>query len=112
MAKENRQSIYFTKEALNFIGPRNKTLSGGVNQTIERYKTVIDLIKIPTFDTDDILFLKELLKEKSFIPIYEIQNMDSLLSKLVTDKPDLLAQIRELTFIQKIAFIEKIITES
>jgi hypothetical protein len=49
-----RSSVYLNSDSVNFLDGRGPSLSGALNQSLERYKAILDATELPEFSDEDL----------------------------------------------------------
>lgn len=56
-----RSSVYLNSDSVNFLDGRGPSLSGALNQSLERYKAILDATELPEFSDEDLSAMAEAL---------------------------------------------------
>jgi hypothetical protein len=112
-----RPSVYLTDQSLQFLEPRGDSLSGAINQTVDRYGQLLRHIDLPTFTTAEINSLLSAIQGVLYQPAEMIAGFwqgiqDDLVDDLTgeVDAADmaLIEKLKTLTYPQEVALLERL----
>lgn len=115
MAK--RPSVYLTDKSTAFLNGRGESLSGAINEVIDRYEQLIKHIELPTFTEQEINTLLEANMGVIYQPAEMIAGLwqgieDALVDDLTgeVDAADraLVDKLKGLTYPQEVALLERL----
>lgn len=112
-----RPSVYLTDKSLKFLEARGYSLSGAINQSIDRYDQIIKQVDLPKFSESEITTLLNATSGVLYQPAEMIAGLwqgiqDDLIDDLtgevdVADKV-LIEKLKSLTYPQEVALLEKL----
>ena len=112
-----RPSVYLTDQSLRFLEARGESLSGAINQTVDRYEQVIKQVDLPKFTETEINILLNATSGVLYQPAEMIAGLwqgieDDLIDDLTgsIDAADmaLIEKLKKLTYPQEVALLERL----
>lgn len=112
-----RPSVYLTDKSLKFLDSRGESLSGAINQTVDRYDQVLKQTDLPQFTTSEINTMLQAISGTLYEPAEMIAGFwqgiqDDLVDDLTgeVDAADmaLIEKLKTLTYPQEVALLERL----
>jgi hypothetical protein len=112
-----RPSVYLTEGSLKFLENRADSLSGAINQTVDRYDQTLKQIDLPKFSDAEINALLSATQGVLYQPAEMIAGLwqgiadgliDDLTEKIDADDKKLIEKLKKLTFPQEVALLERL----
>lgn len=112
-----RPSVYLTDKSLSFLENRGDSLSGGINQTIDRYAHVIKNVDLPQFTEAEINTMLNSIHGTIYQPAEMIAGLwqgirddliDDLTGEIDAADKTLVEKLKQLTYPQEVALLEKL----
>jgi hypothetical protein len=112
-----RPSVYLTENSLKFLEAHGDSLSGAINQTVDRYDQVLKHTDLPKFTEQEIFTLLNAISGVLYQPAEMIAGLwegiqDDLVDDLTgeIDEADrtLIEKLKELTYPQEVALLERL----
>jgi hypothetical protein len=112
-----RTSVYLNSDTVNFLDGRGPSLSGALNQTVERYQAILDATELPEFSADELAALAEALGKAPTPRQEELDElwlsvergaMDFETGKVSPEMAKLVAKLQNLNMAQAITLRERL----
>jgi hypothetical protein len=112
-----RSSVYLSDQSMKFLESHRDSLSGVINQTIDRYDKVLKHIELPPFTTAEINTLLSATQGVLYQPAEMIAGLwqgvqddlaDDLTRKLDAADMALIEKLKTLTYPQEVALLERL----
>lgn len=112
-----RPSVYLTDKSLNFLDGRSESLSGSINQAIDRYDQILKQTDMPKFTESEINTMLNAISGTLYEPAEMIAGFwqgiqDDLVDDLTgeVDPADmaLVEKLKTLTYLQEVALLERL----
>ena len=112
-----RPSVYLTNKSLGFLENRCDSLSGGINQTIDRYAHVIKNVELPQFTESEINTMLNAIHGTIYQPAEMIAGLwhgiqddmiDGLTGEIDEIDKALVEKLKKLSYAQEVALLEKL----
>lgn len=112
-----RPSVYLTDQSMKFLEARGDSLSGAINQTVDRYEQVVKNTDLPKFTETEIATLLNATSGVLYQPAEMIAGLwqgiqDDLIDDLTgeIDEADmsLVEKLKTLTYPQEVALLERL----
>ncbi len=112
-----RPSVYLTDQALKFLEARGESLSGAINQTIDRYGQVLKHTDLPKFTEAEIATLLNATSGVIYQPAEMIAGLwqgiqddlvDDLTGEVAAEDVALIEKLKTLTYPQEVALLERL----
>lgn len=112
-----RPSVYLTEQSTRYLAKRADSLSGAINQTVDRYEQVIKQTALPPFTAEEIHTLLEATMGVLYQPAEMIAHLwhgiedqlaDDLTGEISEPHRALIEKLKKLTYPQEVALLEKL----
>ncbi len=112
-----RPSVYLTEESIKFLESRSESLSGAINQTVDRYDQTLKYVELPKFTEAEIAALIQATQGVLYQPAEMIAGLwqgiqddliDDLSGEIDAADRKLIAKLKTLTYPQEVALLERL----
>lgn len=112
-----RPSVYLTDKSLNFLENRSDSLSGAINQTIDRYIHIVKAVELPQFTESEINTMLNAIHGIIYQPAEMISGfwqgirddcVDDLTGEIDDSCRALVEKLKQLSYPQEVALLEKL----
>lgn len=116
-SKNKRPSVYLTDKSLKFLDGRGESLSGSINQTVDRYDQLLKQTDLPQFTPAEINTMLNAISGTLYEPAEMIAGfwqgiqddlVDDLTGEIDAADMALIKKLKTLTYPQEVALLERL----
>lgn len=112
-----RPSVYLTDKSLKSLDSRGGSLSGAINQTVDRYDQILSAVGLPVFTPSEINTMLNAISGTLYEPAEMIAGFwqgiqddlaDDLTGEIDAADMTLIEKLKTLTYPQEVALLERL----